>query len=178
MLVDAVSALSDSAVRTWLMGAHRARLYGVGSFIHSENFMSRQSTLTPLFAALAAALALGACSKHDAQPTAGQQVDAAIADAKQTAKQAAQDLKQDAQAAGATVSGVVSDASITSAVNAELTRDTKLDVTKIDIDTSAGRVALRGTVPDADSRERAKRIALAVKGVTGVDNYLTLSPKV
>ena len=150
--------------------------------------MSRQPTLTPMFAALAAAFALGACSRSAEPPTAGQQIDAtvakaerqadtAVADAKQNAKQAAQDLKQGAEAAGAKVSGVVSDATITAAVSAELAHDAKLDATKIDVDTSAGRVALRGVAPDADARERARRIALAVKGVTGVDNYLTLSSK-
>ena len=157
--------------------------------------MSRQRSLTPLFATLVAAFALSACSKQDEQPTAGQQVDAAIskaerkadearadadravADAKQTATQAVQDVKQGAEAAGAKVASVVTDATITASVSAELARDGKLDTTKIDVDTSRGRVALRGTAPDSDSRERARRIALAVKGVTAVDNYLTVSPK-
>ncbi len=117
-----------------------------------------------------AALALGACSKHD-ERTAGQQVDATVAKVERQAAEAGRAVKN----AGAEVSAAVTDASIISSVTAELARDGKLDPAKIDVDAARGRVALRGTAPDAESVARARQIVLAIKGVTGVDNYLTVN---
>ena len=64
---------------------------------------------------------------------------------------------------------------IVTSINVELARDGKLQPIKIDVEATRGRVALRGTAPDAESVARATTIASAVKGVTGVDNYLTIS---
>ena len=124
--------------------------------------MQQQSKLsTPLLAAAIAALALGACSnQHDTRST-GQKVDAAIAKVERQAQSAEP----------------VSDATIISSVTAEFARDGKLDPATIDIDAARGRVALRGTAPDAEAVARARQIALSVKGVTGVDNYLTVRAK-
>jgi len=66
----------------------------------------------------------------------------------------------------------VADAAITASVNAELAKDAQLSALKINVDTSAGHVMLRGTAPSPDARERATRLAMAVKGVTAVDNQL------
>ena len=67
---------------------------------------------------------------------------------------------------------MVDDASVTASINAELAKDPTLSAIKIDVDTEAGRVALKGSAPDAESRERATRLAQAVKGVVSVDNQL------
>ena len=115
----------------------------------------------PLLAAAIAALVLGACSKHE-ERIANQQVNAAV-----------QNVQRHAEAAKS--SQTVSDASLIASMNAELARDGKLDPAKIDVDAARGRIALRGTAPDADSVARARRIALSIKGVTGVDNYLTVA---
>jgi len=149
---------------------------------------------TPLFAALAAALALGACSRHEDR-TAGQQVDDAVArveqkadqaksemssaanEAKSSARDAAADAKVAAADAGNKVAAAVNDATITTTINAELAKDTALSATKIDVDTSHGRVALRGSAPTPEAKERATQIAAAVKGVTSVDNLLTVEAK-
>ena len=119
---------------------------------------------TPLLAAAIAALALGACSYQREERSAGQKVDAAIAKVQRQAEQ----VKP---------AEPVTDAGIISSVTAEFARDGKLDPATIDIDAARGRVALRGTAPDAESVARARQIALAIKGVTGVDNYLTVRPK-
>ena len=129
---------------------------------------------TPLFVAAIAALALGACSKHE-ERTAGQHVDAAIANVEQRAGQLKAEVKRDAAETGAKASEGITDATIITSVNAELARDGKLDPAKIDVDSARGRVALRGTAPDAESVARARQIVLTVKGVTGVDNYLTVA---
>lgn len=120
---------------------------------------------TPLAAALAAALMLGACGRQDR--TAGQAVDETIAKAERKTEQA-----------GDKVAAVARDATITTEINAALARDKSLSAMKIDVDTSDGRVVLRGTAPDAAARERATRIAADVKGVGSVENLMTIeAPK-
>jgi hyperosmotically inducible protein len=120
---------------------------------------SQQLSLSTLSASLLAALALVACGRAD-EATAG-------LEAGQVTAQAANDTAPSSKAD-------VSDASITTVIAAELARDGTLDPTRIDVDTAQGRVVLRGSAPDDAAKERAKRIALAVNGVKGVDNYLTV----
>lgn len=110
------------------------------------------------FAAVAL-LGLAACSPEPAPPTVGQQVDAVIEKAGQVAQQAGE---------------TVNDAAITAAVAAELALDKDLSALKVDIETTDGRVALRGTAPSADARDRATLLAEGVKGVRSVDNQLTV----
>ena len=50
-----------------------------------------------------------------------------------------------------------------------------LSALKINVDTTGGRVVLRGTAPDTASRERATVLASAVSGVVSVENALTVS---
>jgi hypothetical protein len=156
---------------------------------------TNRHTLTPLLAALAAAFALAACGRNDDGQTAGQKVDETVAKVEQKADEAkasmdrsaeqakssvqetAQDAKQAAANAGDKVASAVNDAAITTSINAELAKDKKLSAIKIDVDTAQGRVALRGTAPDAESKDRATRIAAGVKGVMSVDNMLTIDAK-
>jgi hyperosmotically inducible protein len=123
---------------------------------------------TSLFVVLAAALALGACDRRDDSQTAGQKVDSAVARSEQKLDEAGDAVRD----AGAQASDAVSDAVITTAVNAELAKDSQLSALRIDVDTAQGRVALKGTAPDAAARDRATQIAAAVKGVVAVDNQL------
>lgn len=153
---------------------------------------TRTRTLAAASAVLAA-LVLGACGKApETQGTAGQKVDETIAkverkaeEVKADAKQAGAEMKADAKAAGAEISAdakqastdvkaAMSDAAITAAVNAELARDKDLSALKINVDTSGGRVLLKGEAPTADARERATRLAQAVRGVRAVDNQLNV----
>lgn len=141
-------------------------------------------TLTPLLAALAATFALAACNRNDDGMTTGQKVDESVAkverkaeDAKASIQESTQDARQAANNAGDKVATAVADATITTTVNAELAKDSKLSAIKIDVDTAQGRVALRGSAPDAESKDRATRIAANVKGVMSVDNLLTIDAK-
>jgi len=94
--------------------------------------------------------------------------------AKQSMQESTEDAKRAVAEASEKATSVVSDAAITTAINAELAKDGKLSATKINVDTSQGRVALRGTAPDAEAKDRATRIAANVKGVMSVDNLLTV----
>jgi hyperosmotically inducible periplasmic protein len=128
------------------------------------NPLSPRARRLTLLAAAVAVLGLAACSREEAVepttgPTVGQQVDTAIDKAGQMANQAGD---------------TVADATITAAVAAELALDKNLSALKIDIETTDGRVALRGTAPSADARDRATLLAEAVKGVRSVDNQLTV----
>jgi len=146
---------------------------------------AHRHTLTPLLAALVAALALAACGRNNNEGmTAGQKVDETVGkveqktdEAKATAREAGQDAKVAATNAGDKVVSAVNDAAITTSINAELAKDSKLSAIKIDVDTAQGRVALRGSAPDAEAKDRATRIAAGVKGVTSVDNLLTIDGK-
>lgn len=156
---------------------------------------------TPLLAAAVATFTLfTACTRTDDR-SAGQQLDSAVAKAEQRSDAAATAVKKDldqarasteaaADKAGAaigkaadTVAGKidsatgavgskVADATITASVNAELAKDPGLSVLRINVDTSNGRVLLKGTAPDATARDRATHLAAGVKGVNSVDNQL------
>lgn len=145
-------------------------------------------------------LTLAACGKPDDDRTVGQKIDGAVASveqktdaAKAEVKDAAAEVKADmkeataevradasaavadAKAAGRDAASSVDDAGITVAVNAALAGDPKLSALKIDVDTSNGRVELKGSAPDDSSRRRATELAQAVKGVVAVDNRLVLA---
>jgi hyperosmotically inducible protein len=128
-----------------------------------------------------AAAGLVACGNEDDTRTAGQKLDDAVAEAGQKAERAgdriaegAAEVKQDIQQAAGGVANAVDDATITAKVNAELARDDQLSALKIDVDTENGRVALKGSAPTAQARERAESLAMSVEGVVSVDNQLTV----
>lgn len=134
-------------------------------------------TLTAL--ACTAVLALAACDNRNTDQTAGQKVDAAISTMEKKADEVGADVKQGMEQAkdGAvtamdSVSDKARDAAITTQINADLARDPELSALKIDVDTSDGKVVLKGTAPNDAAKERAAAKALAVAGVTAVDNQL------
>lgn len=154
---------------------------------------------TALVATLAA-LTLAACGRDDPR-TAGQQLDSTIAKVEQKAGEIKAEAQVDAakaqarteaaanqagQAINRTVDKVASqveataegvadqmtDASITTRVNAELAKDASLSALRINVDTVHGRVLLRGNAPSSLARDRATVLAAKVKGVSAVDNRL------
>ena len=160
----------------------------------------RPLTSALLAAAVAALTLTTACTRTDDR-TAGQQLDSAVAKAEQRNAEATAAAKKElAQArtsteaaadkagtaignaadtvagkidsAANTVGSKMTDASITASVNAELAKDPALSALRIDVDTSNGRVLLKGTAPDSTARDRATRLAAGVKGVNSVDNKL------
>lgn len=106
---------------------------------------------------------------------AGAQVRQETRDATASAGAAANKAGDETRAMGATAGDKVDDASITAKVNAELAKDKDLSAIRIDVDTKDGVVTLSGPTPSATARERASEIARNVKGVTSVNNQLTVS---
>lgn len=118
---------------------------------------------------------------QNAMGEARQEAGQAAADAKQGAENlgdkaaaAVADAKQGAANMADKAGAAMSDATITTKVNAELAKDTKLSALDIDVDTSNGRVELKGKAPDQAASERATQLASAVEGVVSVDNKLTV----
>lgn len=66
----------------------------------------------------------------------------------------------------------IDDAGITAAVKSKLAAEKISTVTRIDVDTNQGVVALTGTVPSEAMRVRADEIAREVRGVRDVVNNL------
>jgi len=145
-----------------------------------------------------AVLTLAACDGADNR-TAGQKLDSAISKTEKAADTAAAktgealrdakakidasgttaevkegmaNLKDAAKSAGIAVSNTADDAAITSSVSAGLAKDPDLSALKIDVDTKAGVVSLKGPAPNAAAKARAEEIAKGVQGVTSVNNQL------
>ncbi len=133
--------------------------------------------------AMAASMALAGCSKTDRQDAKNASSDA-VAGVEQKAKEVGNDAsnsmdkaKVAAADAGAKMGDKIDDAVITTGVKTELAKDSNLSALKIKVDTDNGRVALKGTAPSAEARDRATTLAQNVKGVVSVDNQLTVDPK-
>jgi osmotically-inducible protein OsmY len=88
-------------------------------------------------------------------PTAGQRLDAATAEAKRAGGDAAMSAK----------------------VKAALANDVGLKTLNIDVDSNAGVVTLKGQVDSLDTKKRAQQAAQSIKGVTWVQNQLSIAPK-
>ena len=73
---------------------------------------------------------------------------------------------------GKTLGENIDDAGITAAVKSKLATEKISTVTRIDVDTNQGIVALNGTVQSEAMRVRADQIARQVKGVRDVVNNL------
>lgn len=140
--------------------------------------------LTTLLVAALAATTLSACNRAEDKRTVGEKVDGAVATVENQAEKVAAEARVVAEKAKQGTAAVMDnvalkakDAAITTAINAELTKDTQLSALSINVDTVEGRVALRGSAPDGVSRNRASKLASEVDGVKAVDNQLTVSPK-
>ena len=135
---------------------------------------------------------LSACDNADSSKTVGQKLDSAVAKTEQAAadvkdatkasvesaasalREGADQAKAAAKNASDSVTFSGEDAAITASVAAGLIKDPDLSAIKIDIDTKQGVVSLYGPAPSEAARMRATDIAKAVKGVSGVENKLTV----
>lgn len=75
---------------------------------------------------------------------------------------------------GRTLGENIDDAGITAAVKAKLAAEKIATLTRIDVDTNQGVVALNGTVQTEAMKTRAEQLARQVKGVRDVVNNLRI----
>lgn len=156
-----------------------------------------------IVAITALAFGLAACGKKDESQTTGQKLDSAISQTEKAAENAGAKLEAGAakagdtaadalakagEAAGAAVEkagdkmeegaakagAALDDAGITAAVKTDLIKAPEISALHINVDTKAGAVTLTGTVPSEAIKTRAGDIAKAAKGVTSVNNNLTV----
>ena len=73
---------------------------------------------------------------------------------------------------GRTAGRNVDDAALTASVKASLVSDKASNLTRIDVDTTNGVVALNGVVESPEQRSRAEQLASRVDGVKKVINNL------
>jgi hyperosmotically inducible protein len=146
--------------------------------------LQRSTTLVTLLTALAAAASMTACNRNDEGRSAVQEAERKMAQVPQRAEEIKSDARAAAEQAREATAGAMDtmaskakDAAITTSVNAALAKDPQLSALRIDVDTVEGRVALRGTAPDAATRDRATELASRVDGVRSVENQLTVNPK-
>ncbi|HWI82877.1 BON domain-containing protein [Ramlibacter sp.] len=118
---------------------------------------------------------------RDATASAGAAADRAAESTKAMGAAAADDTRAMGAAAadktralGSAAADKVDDASVTAKVNAALVADKELSALRIDVDTQNGVVTLSGPAPTASAKERATEVAHRVKGVTSVNNQLTI----
>lgn len=76
--------------------------------------------------------------------------------------------------AGQATSRAMSDAAITASIKTDFLKDPDLSVLKIDVDTKGGVVTLNGLAGDEPARQRAEKMASAIKGVKEVRNFLVV----
>jgi hyperosmotically inducible protein len=71
----------------------------------------------------------------------------------------------------------VKDSYITAKVKTELAKDRATTAKDINVATAHGVVSLSGTVASAAEKQKAEQDARGIKGVTDVQNDLTVTPK-
>jgi osmotically-inducible protein OsmY len=82
-----------------------------------------------------------------------------------------------AQPSATSTVGEKVDTAIAKTAETELAKDPGLSALSINVDTTAGRVLLKGKAPDSAAAERATEIARRTEGVVSVENQLTVEPK-
>jgi hyperosmotically inducible periplasmic protein len=144
--------------------------------------MNQRILTVTSIAAVAFSMAMVGCSMHD-QADASRAADVMAAQVNQTSRDLASTTSSGIDKVKIAANGIaqdakdeVSDAVITTSVKAELAKDSSLSALKVSVDTDSGRVALHGTAPSAEARDRAATLAQGVKGVVDVDNGLTVEP--
>jgi hyperosmotically inducible protein len=78
---------------------------------------------------------------------------------------------------GRTAGRNVDDAALTASVKASLVSDKASNLTRIDVDTTNGVVALNGVVENPEQRSRAEQLASRVDGVKKVINNLQVQKR-
>jgi hyperosmotically inducible periplasmic protein len=118
-----------------------------------------------------------AVKTKDATVKAGEKTkDATVKGAEKT-KDAAEKVGEKTKEVAGTTGEVITDAWITTKLNADFVNEETLKGSDINVDTKDHVVTLKGTVMSAAGKARAAEIAKTTKGVTRVVNTLTIGPK-
>jgi hyperosmotically inducible periplasmic protein len=146
------------------------------ALLKKEHIMKRNTRYAALITAALASTLIVACGERE-DATVGQQIDSTSTELRADAREAGKDMQAAGSEAADKVAIGAADVAITAKVNAALAADDQLSALKINVDTTNGQVELKGTAPDAASRDRATMLASAVEGVVKVENRLTVEAK-
>jgi hyperosmotically inducible periplasmic protein len=103
--------------------------------------------------------------KTDAASTGSSQADGDRTQAKASVETAAAEAKQSA-----------SDAALTAKVKTALANDAGLSTLKLDVDSNAGVVRIKGHVESGEAKQRVQDVAKGVQGVRWVQNQISVAP--
>lgn len=93
-------------------------------------------------------------------------------DAKDTTVTATNEVRTDVKSGD--TGRAMSDTAITASIKTDLIKDPDLSALKIDVDTKDGVVTLNGLADNEAAKQRAEKMASAVKGVKEVRNFLAI----
>lgn len=114
------------------------------------------------------------CDKPGPAESAGKKIDQKMEEAGKTIGTAAEKLGEKIGEQGAKTGVAIDDAEITAKVKAAIFAEPVLKTLQISVDTVSGVVTLSGSVDSQQNSDRAKALAGAVAGVSGVENRLVL----
>lgn len=126
-------------------------------------------------ASLFIALGLSACDKTDTAEKAGKKVDQVANDTGKKVGETVDKVEQKMTEQGAKTAQAMDDTEITSRVKAGILAEPGLKSLQISVDTVKGIVTLSGTVDSMATSDKARSLAAAVQGVSGVDNKLVVA---
>jgi len=115
-------------------------------------------------AVIVAATGLAACGERTDSAGMGQPGNSPTAQGERAADTGGRSVLETTQPAVATA-----------AVKAALANDAQTQAVKADVEVSGGKVVLKGSAPDAAARDRAGQVVASIRGVTSVDNQLSVS---
>ena len=122
--------------------------------------MKKPTRLFLVFGSILSALCLAGCTKPGPAQEAGRHIDEAI--------------EKQSKAEANLIGTSTSDTDITAKVKMALMMRDGIDSVTISVKTHAGVVALTGSVVNASQSQVAEELAMAVDGVTRVDNRLAV----
>jgi osmotically-inducible protein OsmY len=189
-----------SEPKWWLVTVDRHVFASIKGEIDMTTMFKRSAQV---LAITALAFGLAACGKSDDNKTAGQKLDSAISQTEKAAENAGSKIEEGTAKAGdaaadalakageatgaamekagnkmeegaAKAGAALDDAGITAAVKTDLIKAPEISALQINVDTKGGAVTLTGTVPSEAVKTQAGEIAKAAKGVTSVNNNLTV----
>lgn len=119
---------------------------------------------------------LAACEKPGPAETAGKNIDRTVEQAGQKIGEAADKVGEKISEQSAKAGVAIDDVEITAKVKAAILAEPGLKTLQISVDTVKGVVTLTGAVDTQSHSDKAKSLASAVSGVSGVKNQLVVKP--
>lgn len=120
---------------------------------------------------------IAACEKPGPAETAGKNIDRTMDQAGQKIAETADKVGDRMGEQSAKAGVAIDDTEITAKVKAAIFAEPGLQTLQISVETAKGVVTLSGSVDSREHSDTAKALAVAVNGVSKVDNRLIIKPR-